>query len=60
MQVGAIDVFADQPKDRNLKKELLMGLASSAVYTLVILALIQFNKKNKEKTPPRGRVFSIH
>lgn len=42
MQFGATDVFADQPKERNLKKELLMGLASSAVYTLVILALIQF------------------
>lgn len=42
MQFGAVDVFADQPKQRNLKKELLMGLASSAVYTLVILALIQF------------------
>jgi hypothetical protein len=42
MQVGAVDVFQNQPKERNLKKELLMGLASSAVYTLVILALIQF------------------
>ena len=42
MQVGAVDVFQGQPKERNLKKELLMGLASSFVYTLVILALIQF------------------
>jgi hypothetical protein len=42
MQVGAVDVFQNQPKERNLKKELLMGLASSAIYTLVILALIQF------------------
>lgn len=42
MQVGAVDVFQDRPKDRNLKKELLMGVVSSAVYTLVILALIQF------------------
>ena len=42
MQVGAVDVFQGQPKERNLKKELLMGLVSSAVYTLVILALIQF------------------
>ncbi len=42
MQVGAVDVFQDQPKERNLKKELLAGLVSSAVYTLVILALIQF------------------
>lgn len=42
MQAGAIDVFQGQPKDRNLKKELLTGLASSTVYTFVILALIQF------------------
>jgi hypothetical protein len=41
MQIGAGDVFQEQPKERNLKKELLMGLVSSAVYTLVILALIQ-------------------
>lgn len=42
MQAGAIDVFQNQPKERNLKKELLMGLVSSMVYTLVIVALIQF------------------
>jgi hypothetical protein len=42
MQVGAIDVFQNQPKERNLKKELLMGLVSSAVYTVVIVLLIQF------------------
>ncbi|UKO98708.1 hypothetical protein [Nostoc sp. UHCC 0870] len=41
MQVGVVDVFQNQPQERNLKKELLMGLASSTVYTLVILALIQ-------------------
>jgi hypothetical protein len=41
MQVGAMDVFQEQPKDRNLKKELLMGLVSSVVYTIVILALVQ-------------------
>lgn len=42
MQAGAIDVLQNQPKERNLKKELLMGLVSSMVYTLVIIALIQF------------------
>ena len=42
MQVGAIDVFQNQPQERNLKKELLMGLVSSMVYTIVIIALIQF------------------
>jgi hypothetical protein len=43
MQVGAIDVLENQPQERNFKKELLTGLASSTAYTLVILALIQFN-----------------
>lgn len=42
MQLGAMDVFQEQPKERNLKKELLMGLVSSTVFTLVILALIHF------------------
>lgn len=42
MQVGVIDVLENQPKERNLKKELLMGLVSSMIYTVVIIALIQF------------------
>lgn len=42
MQVGAVDVFQGQPKERNLKKELVTGLVSSTIYTIVILALIQF------------------
>jgi len=41
MQAGAIDVFQGQPKERNLKKELFTGLASSTIYTLVIVLLIQ-------------------
>lgn len=40
MQAGALDVF--QQSERNLKKELLAGLATSTVYTLAIVALIQF------------------
>jgi hypothetical protein len=40
MQAGAVDVF-QQSKEHNLKKELLMGLATSTVYTLAIVALIQ-------------------
>jgi hypothetical protein len=43
MQAGVVDVFQEQPKERNLKKELLMGLVTSAVYTVIIVALIQFN-----------------
>lgn len=41
MQAGAVDVF-QQAKERNLKKELLTGLATSTIYTLAIVALIQF------------------
>lgn len=40
MQAGAMDVL-DQSK-RDLKKELLTGLASSTAYTLLILALVYF------------------
>lgn len=43
MQAGAVDVFKEQSKERNLKKELLTGLATSTVYTLAIIALIHFN-----------------
>ena len=42
MQVGAGDVFQNQPQEHSLKKELFTGFVSSTVYTLVILALIQF------------------
>ncbi|QDL10187.1 hypothetical protein DP113_21780 [Brasilonema octagenarum UFV-E1] len=41
MQFGAMDVLPNQAKERNLKKELLTGLVSSTLYTLVILALVQ-------------------
>ena len=41
MQVGAVDVFQGQT-ERDLKKDLLVGVVSSTVYTLVILALVQF------------------
>ncbi|MBE9166544.1 hypothetical protein IQ238_02995 [Pleurocapsales cyanobacterium LEGE 06147] len=40
MQFGAVDILQKQSK-RNLKKDLLLGLASSSVYTLVILILLQ-------------------
>ncbi|NMG05995.1 hypothetical protein [Brasilonema sp. UFV-L1] len=41
MQFGAMDVLPNQSQERNLKKELLTGLVSSTIYTLVILALVQ-------------------
>jgi Zn-dependent protease with chaperone function len=43
MQMGSADVFQKEPKERNLKKELLTGLVSSTVFTLVIILLIQLN-----------------
>jgi hypothetical protein len=41
MQVGVVDVFEGQSKERNLKKELFTGLASSTIYTILIVLLIQ-------------------
>lgn len=43
MQVGLIDVVQGEAGERNLKKELLTGVASSTVYTLLILSLIHFH-----------------
>jgi cation transport ATPase len=43
MQFGATEFIKDQSKERNLKKDLLMGVASSTVYTIVILGLFKFN-----------------
>lgn len=41
MQFGSADILKNDSQERNLKKELLSGLVSSTVYTLVIVALIQ-------------------
>ncbi|WP_336229947.1 hypothetical protein [Scytonema sp. PRP1] len=43
MQLGIIDVFQEEAKERNFKKELLTGVVSSTVYTLIILGLIHFH-----------------
>ncbi|MBD2628300.1 hypothetical protein [Trichormus variabilis] len=40
MQYGSQDIFQKEKSERNLKKELLSGLVSSTVYTLVIVGLI--------------------
>jgi hypothetical protein len=42
MQAGVMEVLPNQSQERNLKKELLTGLVSSTVYTLIILILIHF------------------
>ncbi|MCC5634532.1 hypothetical protein LC593_01435 [Nostoc sp. CHAB 5844] len=41
MQFGSKDIFQKDSQERNLKKELLSGLVSSTIYTLVIILLIQ-------------------
>ncbi|WP_339376947.1 hypothetical protein [Chroococcidiopsis sp. TS-821] len=40
MQFGATDVLSQSK--RNFKKDLLIGLISSTVYTVIILLLVQF------------------
>ena len=40
MQLGAGDVLRQQDQPRNLGKELLIGIAASSVYTVVILAIV--------------------
>lgn len=40
MQVGAIDVLQNQ--ERNFKKDLFWGVVSSSVFTVVVVALVQF------------------
>lgn len=41
MQAGVLDVVQDQSK-RNFKKELMIGIISSTLYSLLILALVYF------------------
>ncbi len=43
MQFGATDVMAKDRKDRNLKRDLIMSLASSTAYTLAIVGLVQLH-----------------
>lgn len=42
MQFGAIDLLVSEEK-RNVKRELLMGLGGSTLYTLVVAALAYFH-----------------
>ncbi|MGF1673993.1 MAG: hypothetical protein ACFCUV_09950 [Rivularia sp. (in: cyanobacteria)] len=42
MQIGALDLFFEQ-KSTNLKKDLLIGLGTSTIYTLVIIGLVYFH-----------------
>lgn len=42
MQAGVVDVFQNPDQERNPKKEILSGLATSTAYTLLIVLLLQF------------------
>lgn len=42
MQMGATDIFFEE-RAKNPRKDLLIGLGSSTVYTLVVLGLIYFH-----------------
>ncbi|WP_150109046.1 hypothetical protein [Stanieria cyanosphaera] len=59
MQIGVLDVVQEQPQERNFKKELLMGLASSTIYTVIILLLLQFNILNTPDLFAEGQSFNI-
>lgn len=41
MQFGSADVL--RQSERNLKKDLLVGLTSSTVYTIIVVLLMQLN-----------------
>jgi uncharacterized membrane protein len=41
MQFGLIDVVQNPAKERNFKKELLMGVATSTAYTVAVVLVIQ-------------------
>jgi hypothetical protein len=56
MQLGVLDVVQEKSQIRNWKKELLMGLASSTVYTVIILLLLQFNILNTPNLFPQGNL----
>ena len=42
MQFGAVDVFMDEEK-RNTRRDLLLGLGGSTLYTVVVAALVYFH-----------------
>lgn len=59
MQIGVLDVVQEQSQERNFRKELLMGLASSTIYTVIILLLLQFNILNTPDLFAQGQSFNI-
>jgi hypothetical protein len=41
MQFGVADIFMTQHREKNLKKDLVIGLSASTAYTILIVALLQ-------------------
>jgi len=56
MQLGAGDVWQDRTQPRNLGKELLVGIATSTVYTLAILAVVQLKIVDISAFIPTGQL----
>jgi hypothetical protein len=54
--LGAGDVLQDQAQPRNLGKELLVGIATSTVYTLAILAVVQLKIVDISAFIPTGQL----
>lgn len=42
MQVGALDLFFEQ-RQKNFKRELLVGLGTSTLYTFIVVALVYYH-----------------
>jgi hypothetical protein len=59
MQIGVLDVVREEGAEHNFKKELLMGLVSSTVYTIIILLLLQLNILNTPDLFSQEQLFSL-
>jgi hypothetical protein len=59
MQLGIVDVLQGEAKERNLKKELLSGVISSTIYTLVIVVLIHFHVLEAPNLDLDGQSFNF-
>lgn len=58
MQFGALDTLQKEVTPRNPKKDLLIGIVSSTIYTLVILALVQLHVIDAASMLP-GELFNF-
>lgn len=60
MQFGAVDVLQNSTGDRNLTKELWMGVATSTLYTLIVLVLCHFKVIDLSALLPGEQFFSFN